>query len=340
MNPVSTSHWRDRIEALGTVSLGKWPTPVEPFEALDVVAKGRAWIKREDLSSDRLGGNKVRKLEMLLAASRGPVVTFGALGSSHVLSTAVHAAALRRPCVGILFSQPITPHVERVLALTQRACAHVIRVDRPVDSVVDLVRKLPAAVGKDVLHATMISPGGSTPLGTAGFVRAGLELADQIFAGECPLPDRIYVPLGTGGTAVGLALGLALAGVRSRVVAVRVATLLVGNEKYLGILARRTYRLIAGIMDFTRMPKIDLCVDHRFVGPGYGYPTDAGARALDLSSSTGLAFEATYTGKTLAAMITDLRDEHEEWIGMFLDTYGSMDHLTIPMADTRGAQNP
>jgi len=326
---MNTSHWRDRIEAIGSVSLGKWPTPVEPFKALDVVAKGRAWIKREDLSSIKLGGNKVRKLEMLLAASKGPVITFGALGSSHVLSTAVHAAVLRRPCVGILVSQPITPHVEQVLSLTRRACAHVIRVDRPVDSVVDLARKLPAAKGKDMVHATLISPGGSTPLGTAGFVRAGLELADQISAGECPLPDRIYVPLGTGGTAVGLALGLALAGVRSRVVAVRVATLLVGNEKYLGILARRTYRLIAGTIGIARMPKIDLCVDHRFVGPGYGHPTVAGARALDLASSTGLAFEATYTGKALAAMIADLRDEREEWTGMFLDTYGPMDHLKI-----------
>ena len=302
---------------------------MEPFEALDVVARGRAWIKREDLSSHKLGGNKVRKLEMLLAASTGPIITFGALGSGHVLSTAVHAASLRRPCVGILISQPITPHVERVLSLTQRACAHVIRVDRPVDSVVDLVRKLPAAVGKNVVNTTLISPGGSNPLGTAGFVRAGLELADQISAGECPTPDRIYVPLGTGGTAVGLALGLALAGVPSRVVAVRVATLLVGNEKYLGILARRTYRLIAGTMDFARMPKIDLCVDHRFVGPGYGHPTVAGARALDLASSTGLAFETTYTGKALAAMIADLRDEREEWTGMFLDTYGPMDHLNI-----------
>ncbi len=314
---------------MGSVSLGKWPTPVEPFEALDVVAGGRAWIKREDLSSIKLGGNKVRKLEMLLAASTGPVITFGALGSSHVLSTAVHAAALQRPCVGILVSQPITPHVEQVLSLTQRACAHVIRVDRPVDSVVDLAKKLPAVAGKDMVHATLISPGGSCPLGTAGFVRAGLELADQISAGECPLPDRIYVPLGTGGTAVGLALGLALAGVPSRVIAVRVATLLVGNEKYLGILARRTYRLIAGTMGSGRMPKINLSVDHRFIGPGYGHPTVAGERALDLASSTGLTFEATYTGKTLAAMIADLRDEREEWTGMFLDTYGPIDHLEI-----------
>ena len=329
MSPLSTSHWRDRIEAIGSVSLGKWPTPVEPFEALDVVAKGRAWIKREDLSSRELGGNKVRKLEMLLAKSDGPVITFGALGSGHVLSTAVHAATLQRPCIGILVSQPITPHVERVLALTQGACAHVIRVDRPVDSVIDLARKLSAIAGKDVLRATLISPGGSDPLGTAGFVRAGLELADQIAAGECPLPDRIYVPLGTGGTAVGLALGLALAGVPSRVIAVRVATLLVGNEKYLGILARRTYRLIAGTTSLARMPKINLCVDHQFVGPGYGHPTVAGARALDLASSTGLAFEATYTGKALAAMIADLGEGHEEWTGMFLDTYGPMDHLEI-----------
>ena len=60
--------------------------------------------------------------------------------------------------------------------------------------------------------AQYIPLGGSTPLGTLGHVNAALELADQVERGELPLPGRVVVPLGSGGTAAGLALGFAIAG--------------------------------------------------------------------------------------------------------------------------------
>src|SRR5256884_358150 len=80
--------------------LGDWPTPLERAAALGgAVGIAELTVKREDRSSARYGGNKVRALEFLLAGARpGTVfVTLGGTGSTHCLATAVHAAAAGGP---------------------------------------------------------------------------------------------------------------------------------------------------------------------------------------------------------------------------------------------------
>ena len=68
----------------------------------------------------------------------------------------------------------------------------------------------------------VIPAGGSSPLGVAGYVNAGLELAAQVADGLVPEPDLVYVAAGTTGTSVGLKLGLKLAGLHTRVLPIRV----------------------------------------------------------------------------------------------------------------------
>src|SRR5256885_4770791 len=105
--------------ALAPCSLGQWPTPLEPVPPALARALGleALWVKREDRSSPRYGGNKVRGLEFLLAgAPPGSVfVTVGGTGSTHCLATAVHAAALSCPAPLAQFPQPETA-TSRVVA--------------------------------------------------------------------------------------------------------------------------------------------------------------------------------------------------------------------------------
>jgi 1-aminocyclopropane-1-carboxylate deaminase/D-cysteine desulfhydrase-like pyridoxal-dependent ACC family enzyme len=87
------------------VGLGAWPTPIEPLgEDL--------WVKREDRTAPRYGGNKVRTLEAMLGRARAAGATriwaTGAYGSNHVLATAIHAAAAGLACGAIVFPQPAT----------------------------------------------------------------------------------------------------------------------------------------------------------------------------------------------------------------------------------------
>jgi len=326
--------WRRLRARAPSVSLGVWPTPVHRLEWPDPGSDGvELWVKREDRSSPLGGGNKVRKLELLLAGPPRPVLTAGAVGSHHVLATAIHGARVGRPCVGVLLPQPMSGHVAATERMTREACVLVLGPDRRAASTAltsSGARRL-AALAIRGRGITVIPPGGSSPLGTLGYVGAGLELADQIGRGDCPEPSSVYLALGTGGTAVGLALGLALAGIAAKVVAVRVATRLVGNTGYLRVLAERTSRL-AG---FGRAPAMNLEVRHEFGGAGYGRETVACREAMERFRGCGLPLEPTYTGKALAALLADARSGRARGSVMFLDTHGPMDDVRVALADGR-----
>ncbi|HUT78145.1 MAG TPA: pyridoxal-phosphate dependent enzyme [Polyangia bacterium] len=307
------------------VRLGLFPTPLT--EVALPLPGARFWVKRDDLSSPHYGGNKVRKLEFLLARGRGRVVTIGACGSHHVLACAIHARRLGRGCVGLLVSRPMTAHAAAVQDLLERHLDHVVRLDRIPRQPRSLGRILGALGGPDGIRgALFIPPGASSPAGTLGYVACGLELAGQIAAGSCPGPARIYTALGTGGTAAGLALGLALAGSRTEVVAVRVASAVAGNRWFLGLLARRAFALLARRGLAAAWPGLRLRVDHRFAGPGYGHETKAARRAVAAAAAAGLDLETTYTGKALAALLEDrlAAGTRRREAVMFLDTCGSL----------------
>ena len=109
-------------ERLPRVCLTTLPTPVEPLERLarasDIAA---LWIKRDDATGRLYGGNKPRKLELLLGAAvargRRRVLTFGALGTHHGLATTICARAAGLDTTLVLVPQPVTPHVRHCLQL-------------------------------------------------------------------------------------------------------------------------------------------------------------------------------------------------------------------------------
>jgi D-cysteine desulfhydrase len=338
VSPIDTARLdsaRAALEAFPRVRLGDWPTPIEPFAGLDAPRAERIWVKREDRASPLYGGNKVRKLEYLLATGDGPLMAFGGLGSHHVLATALHAATIGRECYGALAEQPMIEHTAAVLALNERECAGVVRWRRPLATLRALGRlasRAASGAGGGSTPLRILFPGGSSPLGTLGWVGGGLELADQIASSACPPPDEIYLAYGSGGTAVGLALGLALAAVRCEVVAVRVATRLTGNERYAGHLARRTFALLAGLADLGPMPALRLRIEQRFAGAGYGRPTAAAEAAIRRARASSVPLEPTYTGKALAALLAAAQDDRDGRTRLFLDTYSSIDNLRTARA--------
>ncbi len=321
--------WPKLRGALDYVSLGDWPTPIEPLSGLTDRSDSQVWVKREDKSASDVGGNKVRKLELLLSGETCPVVTFGPWGSHHVLATAVHSRALGRSCTAVLVPQHPTAHHCDVHALIEEHCSRVIHVARPVDS----GRQL-ADWGRALMRSSrrlrVIPPGGTSPGSTLGFVGAGLEIGRQVDEGVCPAPTRLYVALGTGGTAAGLALGLALAGLATEVVAVRVASRIAGNRRWLDWLAQRAWRRLTELGVSSSYPRLNIRIDHRFIGPGYTHPTRPASDAVERASALGLALETTYTGKTFAALLADLKADPTGGPQMLLNSFGPVDHLLEP----------
>ena len=219
------------------------------------------WVQRDDRTASVYGGNKVRKLEFVLPVARrrgGPVLTAGGIGSHHVLAAAVYARRAGLEAEAVVYPQRVTPDVRRTqAALAALDGVRVTRCPHRYAMPAVLAARLAALAPR---RPYLLWPGASTPLGTLGYVSAGLELVAGF---EGPEPDAVVAPLGSGGTTVGLALGLALAGWR----------------------------------------RARWSVDARWFGPGYGEPTREGEVATARARGLGLELEPTYTAKAFAAAL-------------------------------------
>jgi 1-aminocyclopropane-1-carboxylate deaminase/D-cysteine desulfhydrase-like pyridoxal-dependent ACC family enzyme len=297
-----------RIPTSNFIPLARGPTPVERLGALS--AQGaELWVKRDDQTHPVYGGNKVRKLEWLLAdaVARGAkrIVTIGAVGSHHVLATTYFAREQGLQVEAVLVPQPRTDHVVEVL----RAGLGLGLRPHPVGS----WAAVPVAVAGHALRGAYVVPiGGSNTTGSMGYVVAARELAGQIRAGAMPEPDVCVVALGSGGTAAGLAAGFAAEGLRTRVVGVCVSEppwlLRYVSLRLAGSCARR----IRGSGEGPR--SVSLTVDARFLGPGYGHPTREGDEATALARQAGLELDPTYTAKAFACALWYVRARRERVI--------------------------
>lgn len=281
-------------------SLGAWPTPLEAQPALaQALGLQALWLKREDLA----GGNKMRGLEFLLtgAPPRSVFVTIGGDGSSHALATARAAKSQGYRCALALFAQPETDASRNVGAAIARSAKLVVRAGSVLTLPWAVLRAWRGAhhLGRGTPH--WIPGGGADPRAVIGHFLATLELAMQL---EAP-PDAIVAPLGTGGTAAGIALGVAWLGWSTRVVAVRVAPRVVANRWRTLRLARKAASVIrqAGL-EFS-VPRSAMRVQvEDAMGRGYGHPTQAGERARALAEQFGIRLDPTYGAKAFSVMLS------------------------------------
>ncbi|HVE94455.1 MAG TPA: pyridoxal-phosphate dependent enzyme [Acidimicrobiales bacterium] len=271
------------------------PTPVHQVE-------DRLWVLRDDYTSSAYGGNKVRKLEFLLPVAErrgGPVVTAGGIGSHHVVAVATFAKRLGLRTEAVLYPQPVTEDVRHVQAQLRRLGVVATAATHRYYTPLVLTRRLAALAPE---RPYLILPGASTPLGALGYVSAGLELVHAFSGLGEREPDVVVAPLGSGGTAVGLAIGIALGGWRdTSVVGVRAGDAVIANRAVLGSLEAMTAALVA--LGGWRPRAARWTVDSRWVGRGYGYPTAEGRAAAAVASMWGIAVEPTYTAKACAAAL-------------------------------------
>lgn len=304
-SPALFRAWPALQDKVPWTSLGRFPTPVERVRGLvgDAV---ELWVKRDDQSGLAYGGNKVRKLEFLIAEAKARgatgLATMGGIGSHHVLATAIYGGAAGLAVDAVVFPQPLNEHVrEQVLAdAASGARLH------PTGGYLGV----PAAMWRTRRDKKTywVAAGGSSVTGTLGYVSGGLELREQIAAGELPRPDVVYVALGSNGTTAGLLVSL-WDEPPIELVAVRVTDRVVAGERAVRKLAKATERHLAGLMRTNSLPRNGqppiLRVVHDQFGGQYGRSTDQADAAVARAASAGLVLEPTYTGKCMAALLAD-----------------------------------
>lgn len=309
-------------------SIGNLPTAVERMENLErTLSYDNIWIKRDDMSGDIYGGNKVRKLEFVLADTlnkrKKQIMTFGGLGSNHALATAIYAKELGLESILVLVDQPLTEHVQEQL----------LRYDY-FGAKLSYAKNTAGAVLKGLYHLLTKRPyflwvGGSSPLGTLGFVDAGFELAQQVKQGLIPKPEHVFIAVGSMGTAAGLKVGFTLAGLDTDLVCVRVTDRSMTDEKKTAKLCNKALGLLRSasneIANLEITPE-DIHIDHEFAGPCYGSVTEEGLEAVRIAhETTGIKLETTYSGKAFACMFDYIKNGKISGPVLFWNTYNSVD---------------
>jgi D-cysteine desulfhydrase len=306
------------LARLPRAKLGVFPSPVARVTGFG--DRRDLWIKRDDRDAPSYGGNKVRALEFLLGEVRAgdTLLTMGGEGSTHVLVTAAMGARLGARTVAIRWPHDMNPAALRTSGRAAALCSHVRTTRGPVSA---LLLSLFARRASDV---RWIPPGGTSALGMLGHVNAGIELAEQVARGELPIPSRVVVPFGTGGTAAGLALGFAIADLPTRVVAARVVPRIVANRRRLLSLTRSCARLIAHL-DGNFVPSVDpsrIQVVNDVYGGAYGRPLPAAsAAAAALDAASGILLDDSYSAK---AFLAALHTPHEEPVLFWLTFAGRL----------------
>lgn len=300
-------HFPGLIGVVSNQGFAHLPTPVE---AHDFNGR-RLWLKRDDLSHSSYGGNKVRKLELILPEAQRlgakTVVTFGATGTHHGLATAVFCKQLGLQCELLLFDQPLTPTVQENIRLLAAQGARL----RHCGSLARTLWSYYLHPGRLSRANYFLFAGGSNVLGVLAFINAALELRLQIEAGDCPVPKRIYCPASSNATLAGLTLGVCLAGLDTEVIGVRVAPAKVGpfdscTPAAVRALMQKTVAWLqrqGAVWDVAVPSPI---IDDGWYGGGYGHHYEAAGNAGKLfQQQVGVPLDATYTAKCFAAVLAD-----------------------------------
>lgn len=305
MTPLALRELLARFPSLPFVPA---PTIVEPMPRLLALLGGgpRLVIKRDDAIPFGFGGNKVRKLALVAAKAvadgADTLITAGGVQSNHARATA--AAAAKLGLRAVIVANGAAP--ERLTAnalLDNMLGAEVVYVPTREDRA-PMILEVADQLRREGRRPFAIPIGASTPLGALGFALALAELVDQM-----PAPDVIVHATSSGGTQAGLVAGCRLLGLSTRIVGI-------SADDSSASLQSHIRAIISGMADLLEMDPLKLArgtaleVDDRFVGDGYGIPTDDSREAIDLCARTEALFlDPTYTAKGMAGLIAYVRQQ-------------------------------
>lgn len=293
------------LKNLSRFKLAEYPTPIHFLKTLTEAFDGPdIYMKRDDLISLGMGGNKVRKLEFLIGEAleqrKDTLVTAGGIQSNHCRLTAASARRAGLDCHLVLNGvPPDTPNGN--LLLDNLFGAHIHYCDRKDrDSMLYQVADELAENGK---KPYVIPVGGSNSTGTVGYVDAMFELEIQLKEMNLT-PDAIVFASSSGGTQAGLTLGARITGFRGQVLGISIDQVKTGTASFLPVLTRIVNETAKRIDSDIAMTESDFSLDCNYLGAGYAVPGDLEFDAIrDLARYEGILLGPVYTARAMGALL-------------------------------------
>ncbi len=287
------------LQDIPRLRLGLFPTPIHRLEHMRETLGIDLWIKRDDLTGVGLGGNKVRKLEFLLAEAKAQgaevVFTTGGAQSNHAMLTAACAKRLGMTPILILKKRGVTARKgNQLLEYLMGTDVRFLDTDSYDDIYAEMDR-VGEALGKPYYK---IPCGGSNAVGTLGYVACAKEIAAQGVHF-----DHLVCAEGSGGTMAGLALGAKLF-----LPGTKVHGMMVDTDPFEEITPRLMRGAAAILGADAEITEADFHL-RDVCGPGYAIPSEAGNAAVRLMAETeGLFLDPVYTGKAFAGLIAMVKE--------------------------------
>ncbi len=283
------------------VQLGLYPTPLTPATRLSEALDGpEIYIKRDDLTGVTLTGNKIRKIEFLLAEARQHnaevIITCGGAQSNHARTTAIAARQLGMRTHLVLRNNG-GKSLDGNLFLDRMVGAEITFVSaEEYERVDDRMQEIAAQYEKEGIKAYVIPEGGSNALGAMGYAFAMKELADQIKKSKQTF-DAIILAVGSGGTQAGLLIGKMLFQVPINIIGINIcddAAYFQNRIRSILQEARQRFSLPAQLLSES------IHIVDGYVGKGYGLSRLEEIKTIkQVAELEGLILDPVYTGKAM-----------------------------------------
>jgi L-cysteate sulfo-lyase len=295
------------LMSLPSVPLAPHATPIDELARLRDALGPRCpqlFMKRDDLLSFAMGGNKVRKMQHVaaeaIAAGADTLVTCGGIQSNHARVTAAAGAALGLGVTLVLNGTPQETATgnARLDGLFGATIYPVATREERAPAMEKVAADLTAAGRRPFI----VPLGASTPTGALGFARGVSEIAAAGLR-----PDVIVHSTSSGGTQAGVVAGCMLFGLKPRVIGI-------SADEPAAALEAVVRTLLAGMAERLGARTASLAGDHpieiddRFVGTGYGIPTNESTSAAELvARREGIVLDPVYTAKAMAGLFARIR---------------------------------
>ena len=305
---------KQKISYPPRLDLANTPTPLKPLKRLGKKLGVELYIKRDDLTGAGLSGNKIRKLEFVLAdaldCGADTVLTCGGAQSNHARATAIAAAMLGLRSHLILRTPDPSnpPPLEGNILLDRLVGSEIVWITPGEYKRRDeIFEREAAALRKSGRKPYIIPEGASNALGAWGYIRATEELANDLanLPDNTDWPTTIINATGSGGTSAGLILGTHMLGLNTRVVSINVCD---DRDYFVKVIGEICENAIANYqIDLPFSRERDIEIIDGYVGRGYALSRPEELALLrDVARTEGIFLDPVYTGKAFFGMTQEL----------------------------------